>query len=657
MNGLRFDRLARELAGNMSRRSVLKRLAGLTLGAAFASARTPQGTLAACDGDFSCPGVEQHCFVDVDIRGACACLQAQSSMLCRGDVCHLNADCGSGQVCRPAQCGDLAGRCWNGCLAAQPCPDGMTRCKGSCVDTANDNTNCGQCGYFCQGGEALPGYKAMGACVSGVCVEVCEENADHCGDRCTDFQVDFSNCGTCGNQCGDKEQCCGGRCVAKTDAQRFCSGCGSYYGWPQSCAADETCDRGICVALTASGAVFTDGATIDIVVVACPEQPFMLEPPPPETTASSWLKIWENNGQCGRLDGIVVNARSTDGQTASCTTVGGRCTLNVGGLAGPLTVTEANEPAGADLHIITHPSFSALMPGVPVINLVNLGVSPGPAASTGPVPDAGTLAYAVKNSGQWDVWLHDLATGDNTQLTNLPNSDQWAPAWSHDGKRLAYLSDQADGTNQVWLMDPDGKHQRQLTKHSGKEAIAYVAWAPKDDQLIVTLRGQRGDRLVVMPAEGGAFSNFRPAQSSFATTTASGELAYVIVKNGVNAIQMGPFASGQSGLTETIGGGTTACDAPNLDTSGRYPIFQVGEKGTRQIKRVNSRGIVDLPQPGNDASNPVYLGKGIVFVSSDGKTESIVFLPASLVGFFTLPIAPHDNVWYLAARPEKASEG
>ena len=44
-----------------------------------------------------------------------------------------------------------------------PCPDGLYRCGGVCIDLATDNDHCGQCDwdcevgvYTCQGGECLP---------------------------------------------------------------------------------------------------------------------------------------------------------------------------------------------------------------------------------------------------------------------------------------------------------------------------------------------------------------------------------------------------------------------------------------------------------------------------------------------------------------------
>lgn len=291
----------------------------------------------------------------------------------------------------------------------------------------------------------------------------------------------------------------------------------------------------------------------------------------------------------------------------------------------------------------------------------NAGDVAQPAPADLPVKK-GELAYAVKNNGHWDIWTHDFAKAADRQLTSLPDSDQWAPAWSHDGKRLAYLSDQTDGTNQVWLMNPDGTHQRQLTKHAGGETIAYVAWSPKDDQLIVTLHGTGGDRLVSVPVKGGSFTNFKPAPSSFASITDAGHLAYVTVKDGTNVIHVTHFdpnpTGGYTELTLAVPG--ISEDAPNLNAAGSSIIFQSGNKGARQINYLiyTHYDVKQLPQVGTDDSNPVWFGEGMAFVSSDGATESLIYMPFTADRTpYPVPIAAHEKVWYLAARPAKTSAG
>ncbi len=45
-----------------------------------------------------------------------------------------------------------------------------------------------------------------------------------------------------------------------------------------------------------------------------------------------------------------------------------------------------------------------------------------------------------------------------------------APAWSPDGKRIAFVS-QRDGNNEIYVMSADGSGQENLTQHPDMDTL------------------------------------------------------------------------------------------------------------------------------------------------------------------------------------------
>ena len=92
-------------------------------------------------------------------------------------------------------------------------------------------------------------------------------------------------------------------------------------------------------------------------------------------------------------------------------------------------------------------------------------------------------------------------------LTPKPVRDLADPAWSPDGRKLAFVSDR-DGNSEVYVMNADGSGQRNLTRNPAYDADP--AWSPDGRKLAFVsnrdgkLRGLRDERRRQRPAEGDA---------------------------------------------------------------------------------------------------------------------------------------------------------
>jgi Tol biopolymer transport system component len=76
-------------------------------------------------------------------------------------------------------------------------------------------------------------------------------------------------------------------------------------------------------------------------------------------------------------------------------------------------------------------------------------------------PAAPLLAFTGKKLLGWDVFVYDLKSKTITQVTRGGNACR--PHFSPDGRKIAFVSSQADGKGDIWIMNPDGSGQDRLT--------------------------------------------------------------------------------------------------------------------------------------------------------------------------------------------------
>ena len=120
-------------------------------------------------------------------------------------------------------------------------------------------------------------------------------------------------------------------------------------------------------------------------------------------------------------------------------------------------------------------------------DLARLATVAEPAAS----PDGRLIAYSVTTTNvaedkqQSDLWRVGWDGGRSEQLTHTPESSEWQPQWSSDGRWLAFLADRGgdDAKTQVWVMPARGGEARQVTKFA--DGVEDFVWSPDGTRLAV----------------------------------------------------------------------------------------------------------------------------------------------------------------------------
>jgi Tol biopolymer transport system component len=113
------------------------------------------------------------------------------------------------------------------------------------------------------------------------------------------------------------------------------------------------------------------------------------------------------------------------------------------------------------------------------------------ASYRGPVfsPDGAKIATTFNQNDHWEVHVMNADGSGEVRLTETPRTvlinqqlqggvskswDNAAPAWSPDGKQIAFISNR-NGTYEIWVMNADGSNPHVLLPASalGEQAIQY----------------------------------------------------------------------------------------------------------------------------------------------------------------------------------------
>jgi hypothetical protein len=239
MDGNRFDEYTKALATGVSRRQVIKALAGGALAAVFGARAAPAAEAAptcrvlgeSCRTDATCCSGQNLFCQQIGETGARRC-ECETGFTACGGVC-VSISCPPGAQFNPATCSCACpsgtSACGGACLAA--CPTGQTRNPTTCACECPSGTELcgGSCVTLCTGGSVRNPTTCACECPAGT--ELCGGN---CIAPCTGGQT--RNPTTCACECGTGEVFCNGACHNVSTA---CAGCHNKVFNAQCCSCEN----------------------------------------------------------------------------------------------------------------------------------------------------------------------------------------------------------------------------------------------------------------------------------------------------------------------------------------------------------------------------------------------------------------------------------
>jgi TolB protein len=118
--------------------------------------------------------------------------------------------------------------------------------------------------------------------------------------------------------------------------------------------------------------------------------------------------------------------------------------------------------------------------------------------------DAPLVLTVSTRAGNADVFLVNPNTGDALNLTCHEAADGF-PAWSPDGRRIAFVSDRFGGTANVFVMDADGENVRRLTNATRDAGVkcSKPSWSGDGGEIAYAREWNGGSEVVAVGIDGG----------------------------------------------------------------------------------------------------------------------------------------------------------
>ncbi len=204
-------------------------------------------------------------------------------------------------------------------------------------------------------------------------------------------------------------------------------------------------------------------------------------------------------------------------------------------------------------------------------------------------PDGKAIAYTSYRTGFQDIivqYIYELRAYSKP-AAGTAEKQNYLPAWSPDGSRIAFTSNR-DGNPEIYVVNRDGSGLRRLTNHP--EVDVTPTWSPTGNQIAWTSNRTGTPQIWVMNIDGSEPRKItseswcdRPTWSP----APFNEIAYASRTGAGYDIRIFDFANR---ATRTVTDGIGSNESPALSPNGRHLAFTSTRAGKEQIFVIDRDG-------------------------------------------------------------------
>jgi TolB protein len=228
--------------------------------------------------------------------------------------------------------------------------------------------------------------------------------------------------------------------------------------------------------------------------------------------------------------------------------------------------------------------------------------SPDPIISPAWSPDGRELAYVSFEDRKPVVWVQDLQSGARRRVANFKGSNS-APAWSPDGRELAVTLSR-EGGSQIFLIGRDGSNPRRITQSS---AIDTEPVFSPDGKTLYFVSDRGGSPQIYRQPIGGGAAERITFQGSYNVSPAispDGRTLAFVQRNGGFKVATMDLAGGSVQVLSD----TSDDESPSFSPNGRFIIYATRLRGQELLMTTTLDGKIKtkLLTSGLDIREPVW---------------------------------------------------